>query len=62
MRGLAPYFSSRGSLPSGLGHGAGQPPDWTAYGPLLIHMSPDMLSRQSDAAFECAHDRMVVTM
>ena len=37
-------------------------PEWTADGPLLIHMSPDMLSRQSDAAFECAHDRMVVTM
>lgn len=27
---------------------------------VLTHMSSDMLSRQSEAAFECAHDGMVV--
>jgi len=29
---------------------------------VLTHMSPDMLARRSEAAFECAHDGMVVTM
>ena len=29
---------------------------------VLTHMSPDMLSRQSEAEFECAHDGMVVTL
>lgn len=29
---------------------------------LLTHMGPDMLARQSEAAFECAHDGMVVTI
>ncbi len=29
---------------------------------VLTHMSPEMLARQSEAAFECAHDGMVVTL
>ena len=29
---------------------------------LLTHMSPDMLARQVDAEFQCAHDGMVVTL
>jgi ribonuclease BN (tRNA processing enzyme) len=29
---------------------------------LLTHMSPDMLARQADAVFPCAHDGMVVTL
>jgi ribonuclease BN (tRNA processing enzyme) len=29
---------------------------------MLTHMSPDMLARQSEAAFECAHDGLVVTI
>lgn len=29
---------------------------------VLTHMSPDMLGRQADAAIECAHDGMVVTL
>lgn len=29
---------------------------------VLTHMSPDMLARQSEAALECAHDGMVVTV
>ena len=27
---------------------------------LLTHMGPDMLARQADAAFECAHDGLVI--
>jgi ribonuclease BN (tRNA processing enzyme) len=27
---------------------------------ILTHMSPDMLDRQSEAAFECAHDGLIV--
>ena len=29
---------------------------------ILTHMSPDMLSRQSDSEFECAYDGMVVAL
>jgi ribonuclease BN (tRNA processing enzyme) len=29
---------------------------------LLTHMSPDMLARQSESEFECAHDGMVVAI
>lgn len=29
---------------------------------VLTHMSPDMLARRSEAAFECAHDGMTITM
>lgn len=29
---------------------------------VLTHMSPDLLARRSEAAFECAHDGMVVTI
>jgi len=29
---------------------------------ILTHMGPDMLSRQSESEFECAHDGMVVTL
>lgn len=29
---------------------------------VLTHMSPDMLARQPEAEFECAHDGMVVTV
>lgn len=29
---------------------------------ILTHMSPDMLARQSEAEFECAHDGLVITL
>ena len=29
---------------------------------LLTHMAPDMLAHQADAAFECAHDGMVIEL
>jgi len=57
------YFFDR-QVPFHLDHQtlAGQRERFDCKRLVITHMSPDMLARQAESAFDCAHDGMVLTL